>query len=145
MDAVLSFLDQPLSSLAQHRGFLWGLGIFSALMFLATLMAVPWLILRIPDDYFSLGRRHSMHWKEEHPLVRLLLLSLKNLLGVVLIALGAAMLLLPGQGLLTILVGIILVDFPGKFQFERWLIQREPILNSVNWLRRRRGRPPLSL
>ena len=50
------------------------------------------------------------------------------------------MLFIPGQGLLTIAIGLLLVDFPGKYRLERWLISRRPIIRVVNWMRRRAGR-----
>jgi len=56
---------------------------------------------------------------------------------------GIAMLVLPGQGILAILGGIELMDFPGKYRLERWIVSRPAVLRSVNWLRRRMGRPPL--
>ena len=56
---------------------------------------------------------------------------------------GIAMLVLPGQGLLTIVVGIVLLNFPGKYRLERWLATRSPVWRSLNWLRRRAGRPEL--
>jgi hypothetical protein len=69
----------------------------------------------------------------------------KSLLGYVFIAAGVLMLVLPGQGMLTILVGIILVDFPGKYRLERWIVTRRPVLRFINRLRRRAGRAPLVL
>jgi hypothetical protein len=71
------------------------------------------------------------------------MLVVKNLLGCLFVVAGLLMLVLPGQGLLSILIGIILLDFPGKYSVERWLISRPPVLHTVNWLRRRAGRPPL--
>jgi hypothetical protein len=68
---------------------------------------------------------------------------LRNALGVVLVALGIAMLLLPGQGLLTVLVGLLLVDFPGKQKLIRRLLARPKILGVVNKLRAHRNAPPL--
>jgi len=56
---------------------------------------------------------------------------------------GIAMLVLPGQGVLTIVIGIMLLDFPGKYRFERSLAARRPVLRSINWLRRRANRPLL--
>jgi len=53
------------------------------------------------------------------------------------------MLVLPGQGLLTIFVGLMLLDFPGKYQVERRAVSYKPILRSINWLRQRVGRDPL--
>jgi len=122
---------------------LWLLGIVSFITFVGTLIVVPWLIVRIPTDYFASEKRQTEAWSNHHPLIRGLLLVAKNLFGVVLVVMGIIMLVLPGQGLLTILVGLVLLNFPGKYRFERWLVLRRPILRSVNWLRRRRGREPL--
>ena len=47
------------------------------------------------------------------------------------------MLITPGQGILTIIVGILLGDFPGKLRFERWLIAQAPVKQSLNWIRRK--------
>jgi hypothetical protein len=79
----------------------------------------------------------------KRPALRLALLAGKNVLGGVLIVAGLLMLLVPGQGLLTIAVGLVLTDFPGKFRLERWLMRRRSVWRSINWLRRRAGREPL--
>ncbi len=112
--------------------------------FVGTLVAVPFLVVRIPEWYFTEPRRHRVRRDElGHPVVRLLLRIGKNLLGVVFILTGVAMIFLPGQGAITILIGITLTDFPGKYRLERWLVTRRPILRTINWLRMRRGKPPL--
>ncbi len=121
---------------------LWLLGAISAVTFVGTLLAVPWAIARIPADYFDGEQRKRTWFGQHHPVLRLLLLAIKNLLGVLLLLLGILMLILPGQGLLTILAAIILLDFPGKYRFECWLIRRPPVLKAVNWLRHRHGRSP---
>ena len=123
---------------------LWLLGAVSLLTFVGTLIVVPWLVVRIPEDYFALGKRRLIPWSGRHPVIRWLLLIVKNIAGGILVVMGIAMLVLPGQGLLTVLIGMILMNFPGKYRFERWLVQRRPVLRSVNWLRRYYGRPPLS-
>lgn len=110
---------------------------------IATLLFVPWAVVRIPPDYFRNGRRHPVPWSSYHPVLRLLLLLGKNLLALLLLVMGLAMLVLPGQGLLTILIGLLLLDFPGKFVVERWLVSRGPLLKAINWLRHKRQRPPL--
>jgi hypothetical protein len=78
-------------------------------------------------------------------IVRWIIKLVKNLLGVVFILLGLAMLVLPGQGLLTLLIGVLLLNFPGKYRFERWLIQRPSIFRAVAWLRQRAGREQLEI
>jgi hypothetical protein len=66
-------------------------------------------------------------------------------IGFVLLAAGIAMLVLPGQGILTMLIGISLVDFPGKRQLERKLIGQPAVLNAINKMRQRFGQPPLTV
>jgi len=56
-----------------------------------------------------------------------------------------AMLVLPGQGLLTMFISLMLLDFPGKRRLEQSIVRRPIILRSINWLRERHHRPPLEL
>ena len=55
----------------------------------------------------------------------------------------AAMLVLPGQGILTIIIGIMFINFPGKYRLERWVVLRGPVLTIINRLRHRAGHAPL--
>ncbi len=121
---------------------LW-LGILSILALVASVVALPWLVTRIPEDYFCHPRRAPPSWEPAHPAVRMAFLVLKNLLGCVLLAGGFIMLFVPGQGLLTMAVGLLLIDYPGKFALERRVVAIEPIFKGLNWLRRRRGVAPL--
>jgi hypothetical protein len=50
---------------------------------------------------------------------------------------------LPGQGTLTILIGILFLDISGKYQFEKWIVMHHPVVQSINWLRLRAQRTPL--
>ncbi|MHC4404790.1 MAG: PGPGW domain-containing protein [Planctomycetota bacterium] len=128
-----------------HKTLLGWLAATSVVTFVFTLIAIPWLVVRIPADYFAGDKPSRTPWANQHPIVRALLLAAKNLLGYVFIVAGVLMLVLPGQGLLTIVIGVLLLDFPGKYRFERWLVSRRPVIQSINWLRRRRGREPLVL
>jgi hypothetical protein len=69
----------------------------------------------------------------------------RNVLGYVFIVVGTAMLVLPGPGILTIVVGIILLNFPGKYRLERWMVELRPVLRSINWLRQRAKKTPIVL
>ena len=135
----VEFLD----FITKNESMLWTLGVVSLITFFASLLVIPWLVMRIPVDYFAERKRHRIPWANQHPVVRWTLLIIKNLLGIVFIILGLAMLVLPGQGLLTILIGIILLNFPGKYRFERWLIQLRHVKRAVDWLRHRAGKEPL--
>ncbi len=135
-EVVLNWIDR-------HETLVWSLTLVSAFTFVATMIAIPILIARLPADYFV--RRPVRDWPTRRPAVHLLMVLFKNALGVILVLAGVTMLVLPGQGLLTMLAGIMLLDFPGKRRWERWLIRRRPILSAANWIRARRNRPPLEL
>ncbi len=115
------------------------LGLFSLLTFVGSLIAVPWLIGRMRADYFV------THWQavegrhRRHPALALTTLVLRNGLGLVLVAAGLAMLLLPGQGLLTILIGVCVMDFPGKRRMLQRLVNVPQVRQGLNWIRRKRN------
>ncbi|RPH93824.1 MAG: hypothetical protein EHM72_16025 [Calditrichaeota bacterium] len=117
--------------------------IISIITFVGTLAAVPFLLIRLPVDYFSYERHRREPGMAGNPIIRIALLIAKNILGYIIITAGVAMLVLPGQGILTILAGLMLIDFPGKFQLERKLISQPSVLRAVNWLRVRAGHPEL--
>jgi hypothetical protein len=112
----------------------------SVAMFLGGVLIVPWLIVRLPADFFL---RHDRPRPQKHPVVHALGVAARNLVGWPLLALGVAMLVLPGQGLLTILVAVALVDFPGKRRVELALVREKHLHRGIDWLRQRAGVPPL--
>lgn len=126
-----------------HQAFLVGMAGLSFIMFVGSLLALPMLLARIPEDYFVDPRRHAVRLRHLHPVVYISLRLVKNLIGWMLVLAGLLMLVLPGQGILTILMGLILSDFPGKFALERRLASNPRILGAINWIRRRGGHPPL--
>lgn len=108
------------------------------------LAAVAFLLVRLPADYFREPSPRDF-WVDRHPFIRRTGVILKNLVGAILVALGVLLSLpgIPGPGILTIVVGVMLLDFPGKRRLERRLIGRPMILETINRLRRRHGKPPL--
>lgn len=120
----------------------WG-GLITVLSGLLSLIAVPWLVARLPEDYFCHRRRAPLRRKAAHPLPALALAALKNLIGLLLVLLGLVMFVTPGQGLLTLLVGLMLLNFPGKYRLERWIVTRPKVLPALNWIRRKMGKRPL--
>ncbi|MDH4039994.1 MAG: hypothetical protein OEW92_09500 [Gammaproteobacteria bacterium] len=108
----------------------------------ATVVGVPWVVARLPHDYFNQAHRAVWRAWGGEPWFALVLGGIKNLVGALLVLLGVIMLVTPGQGLLTLLVGLLLMNFPGKYQLERWLVGRPGVLAALNWLRRRGGHLP---
>ncbi len=54
------------------------------------------------------------------------------------------MLVLPGQGIITLLVGLMLLEFPGKQRLLQRVLGQRQVLRAVNRLRQRAGRGPLA-
>jgi hypothetical protein len=123
-----------------HKSWFAWLAVISAVTLAASALLIPWLVAKLPADYFARDK-HPAAWANAHPLLRILLLAGKNLLGLVLILLGTLMLVLPGQGVLTIVAGIALVDFPGRHRLVQWIVARDPVMNALNWVRRRTKQP----
>ena len=128
--------------LSQYQTSLAWLGIISLLMFVFSLLLLPWLIKRIPDDYFKRRPARSRSYPG-------ILFSpfnlLRNIIGFIVLLAGLAMFVLPGQGILTVLVGIALMQFPGKYRLERWIITRPGVLPAMNWVRRKTNSPELKI
>jgi len=117
----------------------------SVLTFLASLIVIPILVTRMRPDYFLSRQPSAESWIGQHSAVRAALYVLKNLCGLILVLAGAAMLVLPGQGVLTILVGVTLLNFPGKRRLELRIVRQRSVLRAINWMRARANRPPLIL
>ncbi len=113
------------------------LGVLSIFMFVGSLLFVPWLVSRLPEDYFQ---NHRLSYRQRHPVAALLVLIVRNVIGVVLFGAGIAMLFLPGQGVLTMLLGLSLTDFPGKHKMVEWSVQRHRVQQVLNWIRRKEGK-----
>jgi hypothetical protein len=118
----------------------------SALISVGGLAVVAALIVRLPPNYFCHSRPRNF-WIDRHPVIRWTGLVVKNLLGALAVGLGVILTMpgVPGPGVLMILIGIMLLDFPRKREWERRLVSRPRILGTINQLRTRYGKPPLFL
>ena len=104
-------------------------------MFVGTLVAIPVILVRVPDDWFIRPRNARS----------LPLRVARAALGAALIALGLAMLVLPGQGVLTILVGLGILDIPFKHRVVTRLLSNPKVHGAIDRLRHKAGRGSLEL
>ena len=130
--------------ISANRGLLEWLGVSSLALLLLTLVVMPIVIIRLPEDYFIRDRRESVRETTRSPLWAGVVL-IKNVIGILLVLSGLAMLLLPGQGLLTILFGVALTNFPGKYRLERRIVNSPAVRGALDKVRLAAGRPPLRL
>jgi hypothetical protein len=66
----------------------------------------------------------------------------KIIVALFLLVCGVLMLVLPGQGIITILIGLSLIPFPGKKKIEQYLISRKSVRSSLNWIRLKAKKEP---
>lgn len=114
--------------------------------FVVSLAAIMVFFVRLSPRYYLAGSARQA-LAQPHSLRRWTLRALKNVLGLLLVLLGVLLSVpgVPGQGLLTVLVGLMLLDFPGKRRWERRLVAHPRARRAINRLRARWGRPPLVL
>ena len=128
----------------------WQSVIVGAIIFLATFLIslgiVTFILVRLPPDYFQQTTERKF-LNQRQGWVRIAATVGKNILGVILILIGIVLSLpgVPGQGILTILLGVMLLDFPGKRRLEEKIVSRPKVRESINRLRHKFGKPPLVL
>lgn len=128
-----------------HRWVVWVVAAGSLASIVLSVVLVSMVLIHLPADHYSKPRA-ALFAPSNGGLVSILaggaMLVVRNVLGWMFVLAGIAMLVLPGQGLLSILAGLVLIDFPGKRRFELRLLASPVVLEAMNWLRRRAGRPP---
>ncbi|WXT99717.1 MAG: hypothetical protein Ctma_0421 [Catillopecten margaritatus gill symbiont] len=127
---MLDFIN---NLLIEYQDILVTMGIVSAVIFIISLLLTPWLLGKIPADYFV---------KCETCKSNIIITTLKNIIGLILLLAGIIMLVTPGQGIISILLGLFLMEFPGKRKLELKLINSKTTFKTLNWLRSKVGKPP---
>lgn len=137
MEWLLSTVNRSVSTET-----LVALTVLSFVFFVGSLLAIPFILVRLPADYFDI--RVPRPWMQDHhPVLRLVGHLVKNAVGAVFLFAGFLMLFLPGQGILTMLIGVSMLDFPGKRKLEAKMIGQPAVLSAINGLREKFGKPPL--
>lgn len=142
---MFEWLKENVVSRLTGAGLMYGFLIFIA-TFVITSAIAALIIVKLPDDYFH-PSNERVFWVERHPVLRWAGLILKNIAGGLLVLVGIVMSLpgIPGPGVMTILLGIMLLDFPGKRGLELKLVRRQQVRRALDRVRKRFNQPPLLL
>ena len=129
--------------LHHYRALGWPVGLALGLgLPLVSFLVGLAVVVGLPSDFFvrAQGTRPA-----HRVFLHLTLVVAKNLLGVIVCVAGFVMALplVPGPGVLFMLVGLGLVDFPGKRSLELRLLREPHVLSSVNKMRARFRKPPI--
>lgn len=126
----------------------WGAILGSIALFIVTftisILLVAVVVVKIPANYFSSNYQRDF-LPNSSWITRWGAVVAKNIVGAVLVVAGVVMLIGPGQGVLTILIGLIMLDIPGKRPLEARIIKRPAVLAAINNLRAKYDKPPLEL
>ena len=139
----ITLLNSLLEVFEAYRSLIIWFGSISLFIFLFSLLTIKWLVALIPEDYFI--NRKASKMRSSNPVLWYIVLIIKNVVGYSLVLGGIMMLVLPGQGVFTIIIGLMLSNYPGKYSIERKFIAIPSILKSINWLRQKSNKPPLNL
>lgn len=138
---MISDVLAQIESYVSANVLIW-FAVSSVFMFVGTLIAIPVILMRLPADYFDI--RKPRPWMENHhPILRLLGHIVKNVVGAIFLFAGFLMLFLPGQGVLTMLIGLSMIEFPGKRRVEAKIVGQSTVLSTINSMRAKFGKPPL--
>ncbi len=136
--------DAVVDGLTLERALV-ALGLFVLSTGVSTAIVVAYLV-GIASDHFvapvtGLGRRLP------RPALRVAYGVGKNLLGLALVAIGIVLSIpgVPGQGLVTVFVGVLMLDVPGKRALELAIVRRPAVSRTIDRVRARFKRPPLVL
>ncbi len=139
----ISYLDTLYQFITNYKKFIFWLGSISAVIFIFSLLSIKWLVALIPSDYFI--KKEDSKFKKKYPFLWFLSLIIKNIFGYSLIIGGIFMLILPGQGVFTIMIGLMLSNYPGKYAIEKKFIAIPSVLKGINWLRKKSNQPPINI
>jgi hypothetical protein len=143
----MSITEKIISWSSMNSDLLFLLGSLSIFILIISVFMMVLIISFLPEDYFKSENRNliSSVQNSRYPLLKLLVLITKNFFGILLLVSGILMLVLPGQGILSIITGLVFIDYPGKYKFERKLLRQKGVINSINLIRSRLSKPPLKV
>ena len=134
-------LELIIDHVDEYKSVIFWLSLLSFLIFIFSLVSIKWLVALIPIDYFVYKKNSK--FKTKYPFTWLISMIIKNIIGYLLIFGGILMLVLPGQGLFTIFIGLMMSNYPGKYYIEKKIIAIPSILKTINWLRKQSNKEPI--
>jgi len=139
----MDYLNVITKWLTSYSSILIGIGGLSIVILIFSIIGLGWFISQIPEDYFIHEKRQADNWDKYSSKTRIVIIITKNFIGIAMLISGLLLLILPGQGLLTMIIGLLLIDYPRKFQLEQKIISIPSVFRSLNWFRAKARKPNL--
>lgn len=143
MDRSHSFIDFTSEFVHGHfQTIATWLALLSIFTFILSLILLPYIVRRIPSDYFLTLSEKKPKLKG-YDFKSIMIILFRNIFGTLLLLSGFAMLFLPGQGLITIFISLLFLDFPRKKRFITYLTSKRSVQRAVNWIRKKAKKKPI--
>ncbi|NND92371.1 MAG: hypothetical protein HKN42_16040 [Granulosicoccus sp.] len=137
-DTVLAPMHTLLSWLSENSLVVSSLASGSVVLLALTVLAIPRVVSHLPADY--LLNRLDQPLRRDVP--SLMFSGLRAILGLFIVCLGLIMMVTPGPGVIMLLLGLSVAQFPGKHRLLIYLATRPQVFKSLNWMRQRHAREP---
>jgi len=123
----------------------WWIFSISLITLVVSVFAIRYILIKLPSDYF-LDQKPSFEGKQNLTL-SVLFFILRNIIGLIFVLIGLILSLpgVVGQGVLTLLLGLSIMDFPGKRKLQLKIISQQVVINTINLVRAKASKPPLLL
>ena len=123
-----------------YQTLVWWMGLLSALIFIGFLVATPIIIIHLPSDFFH-KRMAPLHENAHLSVFKICYLIVKNFFNAALVSVGIALIFLPGQGIFAIVIGVSLMNIPGKHKMMCRIVRTKWLMRSLNRFRFRFNKP----
>jgi Putative transmembrane protein (PGPGW) len=145
MSRLADWFADALDWIATHVALTTVTLVVSGVVLVGSLWICHYVLVTIPPEYCNHEHKPFAQWRTARPALWWTLMITKNVLGALLVVTGLIMFFTPGQGILTLILGLSLVDFPGKHKLLRKIVKRPSVLKVINGMRGRADQPPLEI
>lgn len=141
----LPYINDILQFMETHDELIIWVSTISFITFLGTLISLPLIIVRLPSDYFIADKNLARRFCQDKPVLRIIMIVLKNVFGIIFLILGFFMLFIPGQGVITMLIGYSMLDFVNMRGPVYKIVRRPAVYNFINKVRERANKESIQL
>lgn len=145
MDKLTLYIEKILNFIEPYSEVIIWTSSASVVVFVGTLVAIPFIISRLPSDYFIRDENLTHRLFAGRPVLRFIFAGIKNFLGAVFFIAGFIMLFIPGQGLITMVIGYSMMDFISKRDLVYKIVRKPRVYEFINRVRRKAGKEPIKL
>ena len=141
----IPYLKDLLQFMETHNELIIWVSSISFALFVGTLISIPFIIVKLPSDYFIKDKNLARRFCQDKPLLGVIIIGFKNIFGLIFLLMGFIMLFIPGQGILTMLIGYSMLDFVSMRGPVYKIVRRPSVYQFINRIREKKDKEPIEL